>query len=87
MIKGKTESGFEFEIDEGIKDDYEFFETLVQVDDGKITKFPEMIRRLLGEKQTEKLKEHLREKEGRISTTKMMDEVKQILQAEKELKN
>lgn len=34
MVKGITESGFEFELDEEILDDYELLESLCDIDNG-----------------------------------------------------
>ena len=33
-MKGKTSSGFEYELDEAALDDYELLETLQDIDDG-----------------------------------------------------
>ena len=40
MVKGITESGFEFELDEEILDDYELLESLCDIDNGDASNFP-----------------------------------------------
>ena len=55
MLKGISASGFEFEIDEEVLDDWEMLELLQEIDDGKIGKLAKAIVFLLGEEQYEKL--------------------------------
>lgn len=78
-MQGKTESGFEYEVDKEVFDDYEFLLVLAEVDDGKKGKIAEVVRRLLGEEQEKKLMEHVRNDKGRVSFSKMMKEVKDII--------
>ena len=87
MIKGKTATGFEFEIEDEVMDDYELLEILTEVDSGDLTLVPKMVDLLLGKEQKNKLKEHVRATKGRVSTKAMMDEVALILSARNELKN
>ena len=78
MLKGKTESGFKFEIDESIADDMEFVEALAEVDENPL-RFPKVLVRALGEEQKQRLYEHLRGKNGTVSTQKVMDEFTEML--------
>ena len=87
MRKGKTESGFEYESDEGSLDDYELLEMLCQIDEGEIAPIFKMVNRLLGKEQKEKLMEHIRDQSGRVSATKMINETMGIINAIKEGKN
>ena len=48
MVKGITESGFEFELDEEILDDYELLESLCDIDNGDASKITTVARQLLG---------------------------------------
>lgn len=70
MLKGKTQSGFAFEIDEEKLDDMDVLEYLADVDDD-MTKLPKLIEIFLGKDQKDKLKDFIVKKEGRnkISTT------------------
>lgn len=86
-MTGVTKSGFTFEIADEKLDDYELFEKLCEVDNGNCAVLPEMLNCMLGKEQVKCLKEHIREKEGRITVSKMMEEVGQILQYNDETKN
>ena len=46
MIKGTTQSGFNYEIEESIVDDYEILEMLETLDDDPLTFLPPAIPRL-----------------------------------------
>lgn len=90
MITGKTESGFEFEISERIKDDYEVIEALVRyfkkmTYDNFVTFKDKMFA---GAEDCErKAKEFLRERDGYVTTRGMTELVFEIWNAAKELKN
>lgn len=87
MITGKTKSGFPFKVKKDTLDDYELFEILCELDRGDYSKLPEMVRLLLGREQLEKLKAHIKGKEGKVSVTGMMNEVQEILRSNDETKN
>lgn len=78
MIKGTTESGFNFEVKEELADDFEFLELL-----GDFSENPLMASKLadkmLGREQKEALKEHLRGEDGRIKTSDMFRELTEII--------
>lgn len=80
MIKGTTESGFDFEVKEELADDFEFLELL-----GDFSENPLMASKLadkmLGREQKEVLKEHLRGEDGRIKTSDMFRELTEIITA------
>lgn len=86
MVKGKTESGFEFEITEEVLDDYELLEALHKADKGDVGYFTEAIDKLLGE-QVADLKRHVKETHGRVSMNAMFEEVMQIFNSSDEIKN
>lgn len=87
MIKGITSTGFEFELEEDVLDDYELLEILTKVDEGNYGLVTKMVDILLGEEQKELLKNHIRAKSGRVSAKKMMEEVSEIFQSSNSLKN
>lgn len=87
MITGKTRSGFEFELDDEVLDDYELLEILHKLDSGEYGLVTEMVGKLLGEEQKDLLKEHVRGEDGKVSAKRMMDEVAEIFQANDSLKN
>lgn len=84
MIIGKTESGFEYTIEDDALDDYDLLENMCEVDNGNAGKITDVITGLLGKEQKEKLKNHLREKNGRVPTSKMIAETMEILKSCKE---
>lgn len=51
-MKGKTSSGFEYELDEAALDDYELLEDLCEMDEGDMTKTISVLNRLLGTERT-----------------------------------
>lgn len=80
MLKGKTSTGFEYEIADEALGDWEVTEALVDIDDGKYSAAVKVLRLLLGKDQMKRLKEHRRDKEtGRISQSAMFEELADIL--------
>ena len=86
-MKGKTSSGFEYELDEEALDDYELLEDLCGLDEGDIAKAIGVLDRLLGVEQKNRLKEHLRTESGRVPTSKMMIEIGEIFNSAQAGKN
>lgn len=86
MIKGKTKSGFEYEISKRRIENYELIEALSEVDVSPLL-LPKTVNLLLGKEQAIKLKSHLRDADGLISTDKLTDEIMDIFQGQKETKN
>lgn len=87
MIKGTTKTGFEFELEDEVLDDYELLEILAEVDQGNYGLITKMVTLLLGEEQKEALKVHIRANSKRVSAKKLLDEVTEIFQASNSLKN
>ena len=87
IIRGTTSSGFNYTLKKDNLDDYELLEVLAEIDAGKEQLYPKMIKMFLGEDQKEKLKEHLRNKDGKISTVAMFNEVSEIFSQAKSVKN
>lgn len=81
MITGTTSSGFSYEVEDEVLDDYEFLELLSKIDKGKNGLIVEMVDRFLGEKQKEKLKEHVRDENGRVSAVRLLGEVMEIFRS------
>lgn len=80
MIKGKTKSGFEFELADSIGDDYEVFECIAALrNDEDVFMLTKLVNLALGAEQRESFKEHCRGEDGRISTERMMREFFEIL--------
>lgn len=79
MVKGKTETGFEFAVQEHMLDDYELLEVLVDMSAGDTTAIVRAVPMLLGSEQAKKLKEHVRSKEGHVSISGMTAEFERIM--------
>lgn len=86
MIKGKTKSGFEYEILEKRLENYELIEALSEVDANPLL-LPKTVNLLLGKEQANKLKNYLRDEDGLVSTEKLSNEIMEIFQNQAETKN
>ena len=78
MVKGKTKSGFAFEIDPEQVNDMEFLERLGTASDD-ITKMPKVMTEILGAEQRAKMYDHLRNENGKVPIDKAMDLFQEIL--------
>ena len=87
MIKGTTKSGFEFEIQEEVFDDYELLETLVEADNGDNMAVFHAIDMILDGAQKNRLKGHVRNEKGRVPASAMVEELMDIMEASNAGKN
>lgn len=85
MIKGKTQSGFEFKISETVLNDWELLEQLdeLETDPVAIVRFAKLF---LGQEQYNKLKAHCK-KSGRVKLDLMNAELLEIFKSKPETKN
>lgn len=79
MATVKTASGFEAEIDESFREDWEFFEALENTASGKLTGQVQLARCLLSDTDLKRLKDHCREENGRVPAEKMTEELFEIM--------
>ncbi len=79
MLKGKTSSGFEYELSDEALNDWEVLEALTDIDEGHYSGTVRVLRGLLGDEQLKALKEHCRGEDGRITQTGMFSELADIL--------
>lgn len=86
MIEGKTKSGFNYSIPKENTENYELVESLGEAEENPLL-FPKSVNLLLGKDQANKLKDHLRTESGNVPTGKMMEEITEIFNAQKETKN
>lgn len=87
MIKGKTKSGFEFEIEEEVLDDYELLELLTETDKGNQVAIFKAIDHILIPDQKKRLKEHVRNEKGRVPASAMIAEITDIISSCNQGKN
>ena len=85
MIKGKTSSGFEFEISEDVANDYELVENLGELEDNPLI-LGKVVNQILGKEQTARLKDHVRNEKGIVPTDRMTQEIIEIFQKRKKKK-
>lgn len=86
MIKGKTKSGFAYEISESRLKNFELVELLADVDKNPLL-LPKLVKVMLGDELADKLKEHLRDDEGLVDLEKVNEEIAEIFESQKQLKN
>ena len=78
MLRGKTSTGFEFEINEAELDDMEFLDALAEVEENPLT-FSKVCQKLLGTEQKKRLYNHLRDKNGKVPIAKVSEAVEEIM--------
>ena len=79
MVKGKTKSGFEFEVDEKRFDDMVLLEAFAEAENDQY-KFPHVLKLFLGEEQKNALYEHLKTKKGNVPIAKTLNEFMEIME-------
>lgn len=80
MIKGKTESGFEYSMDEAVLDDFEVLELVGAVEES-VTALPKLLAALFGDEQKKAYYDHLRDPETRrVSTQKILADVEKLFE-------
>ena len=79
MIKGKTSSGFEFEISKDVVNDYELVENLAELEENPLL-LGKIVNKILGKEQTARLKDHVRNEKGIVPTDRMTQEIIEIFQ-------
>lgn len=85
-IKGKTETGFEYEITEENLDNYELVEVLGEMEENPLV-IAKIVNLLLGKEQANDLKDHVRSESGIVSSEKMGEEIKHIFESVNKAKN
>lgn len=85
MLKGKTKSGFTYEVGDDTINNFELIEVLAEVDTNPLL-LPKLVKMLLGEDQKKKLADHLRTESGTVPLDAISAEITEIFLGEK-LKN
>lgn len=78
-IEGVTKTGFRYHVSREAMDDMEIIDLLAELEDDKITAIPKLIEKLLGPKQKEALYDHCKNKQNRIPSSRIMNELKDIM--------
>ena len=77
MIKGKTKSGFQFEIKDEDLTNYDLLEVMAEVDTNQLL-LPRLLKLLLGEDQKRALIDHIRDESGRVPLDTLSEVVAEI---------
>lgn len=85
MLKGKTSTGFSYQISEERLNNYELLEAIGQLEDNPLV-LAKVIQLLLGPDLAKKLKDHVRTASGIVPADRITDEVKEIFGSQKKLK-
>lgn len=86
-MKATLNDGFEIEISESVTDDWEFLEVLSGIDEGETGLIVKAAKMLLGNDGVKALKEHLRNKDGKVSSTAMVTALGELMESVNSLKN
>lgn len=86
-MTARLNDGFEVEISESVTDDWEFLEVLSGIDEGETGLIVKAARMLLGNDGVKALKEHLRNKDGKVSSTAMVTALGELMESVNSLKN
>lgn len=85
MVKGKTSTGYKFEVNEAILNDWRFTKALsaasAKSDTAKVAGYTQMVSLLLGEEGEERLCEHCMQEDGTVPVGKISAEVQEIIAA------
>ena len=86
FIKGVTKSGFRYSFPKDRLWKYELLELLADMNEDMLS-LPRVVKMLLGEKQTIRLKDHIRDKYGIVPMSRIEEEIREIFENQGELKN
>lgn len=78
MRRGTTKSGFTFEIDEQDLNDYRFLKLLAKAQKDALA-FSDVLERMLGAEQEEKLCKHLEDEKGHVPMDALSEIVAEIM--------
>ena len=80
MLKGKTKSGFQYEVTDETLNDFQLIEVLADVDTNPML-LPKLVKMLLGDEQKQRLLDHLRTEKGNVPLDAISVEIMEIFQS------
>ena len=87
MIRGKLESGFEYEIAEEVRDNMELLDAIVEAEESPLA-VSKVVQLLLGKEQKKLLYDHLRTEKGNVPIMAVSNAVAEIFRGSgQEVKN
>ena len=81
MVKGKTSTGFEYEVDKDQMTNVEFLEQFADVQAGNSLGVFKLVETTLGKDQKKKLYDHCRNEKGMVPINRLNEEVAEIFAA------
>lgn len=81
MKKGKTQSGFKYEIDENVMDDMELIDAMAAAMGEDPTQISTVVSKIFGAEQRKRLYDHVRTTDGRVPITAVADIIKEIIES------
>lgn len=81
LVKGKTKSGFEFEVDSGHLANWELLEMIAELQNGNGLLAFTVLRTILGDDQKKRLYDHCRDDKGMVPVDAMNAEISDIFAA------
>ena len=85
-MKGKTSTGFEFDIEDERLDDMELVDIMAEIDENPLL-MPKLCKMLLGEEQKKRLYDHLRREDVRVPIEATTNAIQEIFNSPGDLKN
>ena len=86
MIKGKTKSGFDFQIEEHVLDNMELLDAIVEADENPAM-IPKIVSMVLSKEGKKRLYDHLRTEKGNVPIMAVAAEVAEIFSSTQKGKN
>lgn len=86
MIKGKTTSGFDFQLEEHVLDNMELLDAIVEADENPAL-IPKIVNMVLGKEGKKRLYDHLRTEMGNVPIMAVAAEVAEIFNCNQQGKN
>ena len=81
MKKGKTESGFKFEIVEKVLDDMELIDAMAASQGDDPTQISTVVVKIFGADQRKRLYDHVRTEDGRVPVTEVANIITEIIES------
>ena len=85
-MKGKTSSGFEFDVEDDRLDDMELVDIMAEIDENPLL-MSKLCGMLLGDEQKRRLYDHLRVEDGRVPIEAVTNAIQEIFNSPGGLKN
>ncbi len=79
MKEGTTKTGFHFSLEDDVMDNMELVEELAKVQDNDPIAITKIVTMVLGQEQKKALYDHLREQEGRVKVSTVMNTMEEII--------